>query len=159
MKIEPLVIDAGPLILLAKIDALPLLSELPYRYITPQEVMDELAAGVKVGHPTIDFPPLETVRLAMPVPALVRASLDIGEAAVIQLAQEQGLRRVCLDDLQGRRMAKAAGLKVIGVLGLLGKAKRRGLIPALAPYAERLVAVGARYHPDLVARMIREVDG
>jgi len=159
MANEPLVIDTGPLILLAKIDALSLLSELPYRFIAPQEVMDELAAGVAVGHPAVECPDLEVVKLVSPIPPLIRATLDEGEAAVIQLALEQRWKCVCLDELRGRRMAKAVGLEVVGVLGLLGRAKRDGLIPALAPFTERLVAVGARYHPDLLARMIREIDG
>jgi len=159
MTNEPLIIDTGPLILLAKIDALALLSELPYRFIAPQEVMDELAAGVAAGHPAVECPGLQVMKLASPIPPLIRATLDEGEAAVIQLAIEQRWRRVCLDELRGRRMAKAVGLEVVGVLGLLGRAKQNGVIPALAPFTQRLVAVGARYHPDLLARMIREVDG
>ena len=159
MTVEPLAIDASPLILLAKINALPLLAQLPYRFIAPREVMDELAAGVAAGHPAIDFPELEIAPLASPVSFLTRAALGRGEAAVIQLAQERGLKRVCLDDLRGRRMARAVELEVVGVLGLLGQAKRRGLISELEPYAKRLIAVGARYHPELVARMIREIDG
>ena len=155
----PIVIDTGPLILLAKIDALPLLTELPYRFVAPQEVMDELAAGVAVGHPAVESSAIEVARLASPVPPLICATLDEGEAAVIQLAMERGWKRVCLDDLRGRRLAKAVKLEVVGVLGLLGRAKRLGLIPALAPYAERLVAVGARYDTDLLTRLIREIDG
>ena len=58
--------------------------------------------------------------------------------------------------MRGRRIAKVVGLEVIGVLGLLGKAKRRGLIPAIAPCIDRLVAVGARYSPDLVAAILAD---
>jgi predicted nucleic acid-binding protein len=74
------------------------------------------------------------------------------------LALENNIRHVCIDDLRGRRLEKAVGLEVIGVLGLLGKAKRRGLIPAIAPCIEKLVAAGAHYSPELVAAVIADVD-
>ena len=90
---------------------------------------------------------------------MISATLDDGEAAVIQLALEWDIPWVCLDDLRGRRLAKAVGLSVVGVLGLLARANNLGLIPALRPYADKLVSVGARYSPELVSHMIAEVDG
>jgi predicted nucleic acid-binding protein len=96
--------------------------------------------------------------LKSPIPEMIRATLDDGEAAVIQLALEQGISMVCLDDLRGRRLAKAVGLSVVGVLGLLGKAKTLGLIPALRPYADKLLSVGACYSLELISRMIAEID-
>jgi predicted nucleic acid-binding protein len=87
------------------------------------------------------------------IPAMIRATLDEGEAAVIQLALEQGINMVCLDDLRGRNFAKA-----VGVLGLLSQAKILGLIPALRPYTEKLLAVGAHYSPELVRRVIADID-
>ncbi|MCC8179307.1 MAG: DUF3368 domain-containing protein [Planctomycetes bacterium] len=157
--INPIVIDTGPLILLAKIDFLPTVAQLPYRFIVPQEVIDELIAGDERGHQMVDFAWLDVQSLRSPIPEIIQATLDKGEAAVIQLAKENRIRRVCIDDLRGRRFAKAVGLEVIGVLGLLGKAQRRGLIPAIAPYINRLIAAGAHYSPDLVNAIIHDVDG
>ncbi|MDR2946694.1 MAG: DUF3368 domain-containing protein [Candidatus Adiutrix sp.] len=160
MAAEPrIVIDTGPLILLAKIEALPVAARLPHQFIAPQNVMDELAAGVALGYQAVDAPWLRTIDLKSPIPEMIRATLDDGEAAVIQLALERGIDAVCLDDLRGRRLAKAVGLSVVGVLGLLGRAKILGLIPALRPYADKLLAAGARYSPELVSRMIAEIDG
>ncbi len=152
-------IDTGPLILLAKTDLVSVIAGLPYRFVAPFEVIDELKAGDELGHQVIDAPWLLAQSLKSPVPELIRATLDRGEAAVIQLALENGIRRVCIDDLRGRRIARAAGLDVIGVLGLLGKAKRRGLLDAVAPCIDRLVAAGAHYSPELVAAVIADVDG
>ena len=153
-----IVVDTGPLILLAKVEALPIAAQLPHHFIAPQNVMDELAAGLALGYQSVEAPWLQVADLKSPIPEMIRATLDDGEAAVIQLALEQGITMVCLDDLRGRRLAKAVGLSVVGVLGLLGKAKTLGLIPALRPYAEKLLAVGARYSPELVSRMIAEID-
>jgi predicted nucleic acid-binding protein len=153
-----IVIDTGPLILLAKIEALPVAARLPHQFLAPQNVMDELAAGLALGYQAVDAPWLQVVELNSPIPKMIRATLDDGEAAVIQLALEQGIPVVCLDDLRGRRLAKAVGLSAIGVLGLLGKARALGLIPALRPYADKLLSVGARYSPELISRMIAEID-
>jgi predicted nucleic acid-binding protein len=153
-----IVVDAGPLILLAKIEALPIMAKLPHQFIAPQNVMDELAAGLALGYQAVEAPWLQTADLKFPIPKMIKASLDDGEAAVIQLALELDVSWVCLDDLRGRRLAKAVGLSVVGVLGLLAKAKNLGFIPALRPYIDKLLAVGARYSPELVSRMIAEID-
>ncbi len=150
MPDERMIMDAGPLILLAKIDALPILPALPFRYIAPANVLRELAAGPAFGHPPVDAPWLEACELREPLPAYALTTLDDGEAAAIQAAMEQGIRLICLDDLRGRRMAKALGLEVVGLLGLLTRAKRLGIIDALRPYTDKLMAVGARYSPTLL---------
>lgn len=41
---------------------------------------------------------------------------------------------------EGRRAALAAGLKVTGVLGLLGLAKQKQVIQAVKPYIQKAVA-------------------
>jgi predicted nucleic acid-binding protein len=56
-------------------------------------------------------------------------------------------------------LAKAVGLYVVGVLGLLSKAKNLGLISALRQYAGKSLSVGARYAPELARRISVEVDG
>lgn len=156
---EEIVIDTSPLILLAKVGLLPVVQQLPYQFTAPREVIDELRAGNELGRHIVHAPWLRVRTLRSPVAEMIRATLDKGEAAVIQLALENRIRHVCMDDLRGRRIAKAVGLEVIGVLGLLGKAKRRGLIPEIAAYADRLVAAGAHYSPALIASVVADVDG
>jgi uncharacterized protein len=88
---------------------------------------------------------------------LAKASLDDGEAEVIHLALTQKIGTVCLDDLRGRRIALAAGLKVVGILGLLALAKTVRLIPAVKPYTDRLMQAGAWYSPELVTRVLDSI--
>lgn len=154
---ERIVMDAGPLILLAKISALPVLTALPFRYVAPPNVRRELAVGPAFGHPSVDAPWLEVCELREPLPVYARMALDDGEAAVIQVALEQNIRFVCLDDRRGRRLAKALGLEVVGLLGLLTRAKRLGVIDALRPYIEKLMAVNARYSPKLLRDALENV--
>ncbi len=155
---KSIAIDTGPLILLAKIDFLPTIANLPYQFFAPQEVIDELRAGDELGYQIVDVSWLRVQPLQSPVPEMILATLDTGEAAVIQMALENAIRIVCIDDLRGRRIAKAVGLEVIGVLGLLGKAKCLGLIPAIAPYTEKLLAAGAHYSQELITAIIANID-
>jgi predicted nucleic acid-binding protein len=132
--------------------------QLPLDFICPQEVVDEIAAGVAVGHPDLRPEWLTVLELSKPVDPVARATLDLGEAAVIQLALEQQVARVCLDDRKGRRAARAVKLEVTGSLGLLVRAKTLGIIPALRPHLERMLQQGAYYDEELVRRVLEGVD-
>lgn len=154
---ERVVINTGPLIALARMDALDVPGQLPYTFICPQEVKAELEAGMAAGHPEINPPWLRVLPLQRVISPMVLPVLDAGEAAVIQLALENQIALVRLDEWKGRRMALASGLRVTGALGLLGKAKIEGLIPAVGPYIERAVRHGIRYHPELVKKVLDEL--
>jgi predicted nucleic acid-binding protein len=52
--------------------------------------------------------------------------LDQGEAAAIALVLEQGQSQILTDERDGRAKAKALGLKPVGVLGVLLRAKIEG---------------------------------
>ncbi len=147
---EIIVINTGPLILLGKIDALDIVGRLPVSFVSPPAVQEELENGIEAGHRKIDPRWLEIRTLRSVVSPLVAISLDRGEAEVIQLALDYGIQDVCLDDLRGRNMAKAIGLQVTGLLGLLARAKLLGIIPRLAPLTEQLLKVGGRYSPVLI---------
>jgi predicted nucleic acid-binding protein len=152
-----LVINTGPLITLSRIACLDVVGQLPYQFICPEAVRLELDAGEASGYPRID-PAWLTVRgLSAPLPPVTLAALDVGEAAVIHLALELQVPEVAIDEWKGRRAALAAGLEVTGTLGLLGRAKRLGLVPALTPLIHRALREGIRYHPDLVRAVLRAV--
>ena len=151
------VINTGPLILLEKANALDLMPKLPYRFVCPAAVRAELEAGAAKGYPVPAVPWLSVIPLAAPLSAIALATLDQGEAEVIQLALERNIRRVCLDDLRGRRIAVASGLEVTGVLGLLALAKTSGVIPLMKPYCDQLLKSGAWYAQELVQRVLRGI--
>lgn len=69
-------------------------------------------------------------------------TLDRGEASVIQAALDQQVSLVAIDELVGRRVARLAGLSVTGSIGILLKARQRGLTGDLANSFARLRAHG-----------------
>lgn len=154
---ERIVINTGPLIVLSRIEALDIIAQLPYRFICPDAVRLELDKGESAGHPGIAPPWLQVIPVATAPSPIILAALDLGEAAVIQLALEQKARLVCIDEWKGRRAALASGLKVTGVLGLLARAKRVGIIQEVTPFVEKALRSGVRYHPDLVRRVLEMV--
>jgi predicted nucleic acid-binding protein len=56
------------------------------------------------------------------------------------LAIALGADRVIMDENPGRKKAVSLGLNVIGVLGILLIAKRRGLISAIKPLMDDLIS-------------------
>lgn len=154
---ERIVINTGPLIALARMDALDVPSQLPYEFICPSQVREELEEGASLGYQAIAPAWLTVIPLsASPSPFSI-AALDEGEAAVIQLALEHGLSRVSIDEVKGRRIATALGLSVVGSLGLVARAKTLGIIPAMRPLVERAMRDGVHYHSELVERVLSSV--
>lgn len=153
-----IVINTGPLIALARMEALEIPARLDLVFIAPEAIRRELDEGASVGHPPVSPAWLSYRPLRSPLTPLVTSVLDAGEAAVIQLALDEGIGRVCIDEWKGRRMALAVGLKVTGALGLLGLAKREGVISEVRPYLDRALRTGIRYHPDLVRRFLEALD-
>ena len=117
--------------------ALDLIGSLPVDFICPTQVQAEILAVAAKGY-LVNFPTwLKVVSLSMPLTPLVLATLDAGEAAVIELALEQNISTVCLDEIKGRRAAAASGLQIVGSLGLIGNAKRFGMISEIRTFIEK----------------------
>jgi predicted nucleic acid-binding protein len=100
---------------------------------------------------------VKVIELSSTVSPLALASLDLGEAAVIQLALENNIDLVCIDELKGRSAARAVGLNVVGSLGLLGRAKRLGLTASVRPFIQRAVASGIFYDQGLIESFLRSL--
>ena len=154
---ERIVINTGPLIALARMDALNIGAQLPYEFLSPLEVKDELDDGASQGYPLISPAWLLVMPLANPPSPVGLANLDKGEAAVIELALEQNIPLVSIDETKGRSAARAVGLRVVGSLGLIARAKTLGLIPAMRPLVEKATRNGVHYHSDLVERVLKEI--
>lgn len=118
----------------------------------PPVVADEITPSLKVRLSWITVRPLA----AHIEPRVLRATLDLGERDAISLAIEQSARLIILDDLAARKMAEGVGLPVVGTLGILVRAKQRGLLAAVQPNLDTLVAVGFYIGPDLRRRILSD---
>ena len=158
------VADTGPLIALARIGRLDLLRRLYGRVVVPPAVHTELAidsnrpgAKVLAGVFAAGWIAVETA-----MDASVRVELDQllgpGEAEAIALAGQEDTRFLLIDDARGRRTARARGIPVVGVVGVLLVAKSRGELAAFGPVLDRLSDAGYRLSPRLVAATLDRAD-
>ncbi len=153
--------DTSPISNLASIGRLDLLKKQFSAMWIPERVAQELAA-----HP--DPIALEAIqeaiagrwiRIAAPQEShllkVLSAQLHRGEAEAIALATDLKADMVIIDVQEGRQFAAQAGLSVIGVLGVLLRAKRSGQIAALRPEL-RLLREKARFFvsPGLEAKIL-----
>ncbi len=155
--IDRIVTNTSPLLAFAKMQALDIIGKLPLAFLCPSEVAAEIRAGTKPGQALARPAWLQVMPLAAPLAPLAVAALDAGEAAVIQLALEQGIALVCIDELKGRRAAASVGLQVVGSLGLIGKAKRLGLVPAVRPLVTAARNAGIYYDPKLIEQFLHSL--
>ena len=152
--------DAGPLVYLGGVGRLALLRDLFGRVVVPQQVWDEVV-GVGAERPGSAEAAAAAaswidIRTPSPSPLTERLSevLGTGEAAAIGLCLELRAELLLCDDLGARRLAAAQGIRVVGTLGLLVRGKRAGLLDAVRPILEAMVAMGLRVSPDLVEEIL-----
>jgi predicted nucleic acid-binding protein len=133
----PVVSDTSPILGLAAIDYLELLREQFGAVLIPPAVLAELKSETDFRGAALIRQALESGWLEMRQVqniSLTRAlsiELDQGEAQALTLAVDLGLDIIAMDEYQGRIHARAMGLKPVGVLGILLRAKKTGHIDSL----------------------------
>lgn len=108
----PVILNNTPLIALWSLDHLTLLRDLYGEVIIPPAVYEEFLATERSVRQTAlaEAPWIKITPLINPRQALVYVGLDLGEAEVLALANEQLARLVIIDEYKGRRYAKRLGL-------------------------------------------------
>ena len=127
--------DATPVIAFSKIGKLKLLQQIVGEIIIPEEVSRKLFAYKKADVHTIKnskWIKVEKVASRNDVELLLTA-LDRGEAEVLVLSKERKADLVFIDELSARKVALMMGLSIIGTVGLLIHAKKRGLLKLVKP--------------------------
>jgi len=132
--------NAGPVIALAKIDHLSLLGHLSDTVLIPVTVFHETLAkpgadADRIVQATRSFlsvmNPPEKIDENV---AFATRHLDLGEKQVIALASTiPAPRTVLLDDAAGRKAADCLGYPILGFVGTLLIAKKRGLLSSIGP--------------------------
>ena len=152
-----LVINASPIILLGKADLLKTISPLAKTWIIPDGVIHEVQAKRPIDPYLSGLASnSEVVRKTVLNihPSIAAWDLGQGESEVLTLALEKPRTGVVLDDLQARKCAELFEIPLIGTLGLVVLAKRKGLVPLVKPVIERLVAVGLYINSAILARIL-----
>lgn len=89
---------------------------------------------------------------------MYKVKLHDGEVEVMLLAQETGADTVVIDDNAARKTAEYLGLPLTGTLGILIKAKQRGLLDAVMPVIRQMEQNGI-YYSESIKALIRKLSG
>lgn len=155
------VVNASPVIALATVDHLGLLTDLSAEVWVPEAVVSELMAG-----PASD-PARQALEggwgLRVPVGVVpgkvLEWGLGAGESSVLgtTLATESSV--AVLDDAEARKCALTLGVRLIGTLGVVIRAKLHGLIPSAPELLRALRASGLYLDGPTIHRALAETTG
>ncbi len=161
--------DAGPLIALARIEALNLLHELFGRVYITRTVREEiLPASATDRFPeaegllrTLVEGWIEVVEVASDQWTPLNPGVDPGEASTIHAAclwREAGdAVLLVIDGRAGRTEAKSRGIALIGTAAVIGLAKSAGRIAAARPLLEHLTRSGYFLGTAVIAAVLADV--
>jgi hypothetical protein len=159
----PVVSNTSPLLNLAIIGQLSLLQRQFGKITIPPAVLRELRLkedlpGSQAVRESLEAGWLQVEKIKeLTLAQVLRRDLDEGESEAIALALQIEAERVLLDEREGRRMAKAVGLNVTGVLGILLRAQREGTLSSLRKVMDELrEKAGFRIAAALYSELLRE---
>lgn len=139
--------DSTPLIALARIEELDLVRRMFDEVLIPNAVYEEIVEARSDAAGAREVSEAAWIRRVHADPAVVAPLLLLvgrGEAEAIAVAQARPGSLLLTDDLKARKVAKRLGVEVQGCLGILQRAKQRGLISEVRPLTVRLQSKGLR---------------
>jgi hypothetical protein len=155
--------NTTPLIGLASIQRFELLEQLFGEVHIPEAVYHEaVVTGREAGGAKHEVSGATWIKRASIMDRLavevLLDELDTGEAEVIVLAREMRADWVLMDERKGRRKLAHMGIRKIGTLGILLKAKQVGLLPAIQPEIEKLQQQSFSMSQEIIAAILREAN-
>lgn len=151
---RPMVSNTSPLINLAGVGLLELLPQLYGTIWIPGAVSREYTAGRRAGEPSLDSLSWIRTNLSVAVQPHLPPGLGAGESETISLAIIENARAILLDEQIARSAASKMGLRVVGTLAVLVAAKQSGLLEAVKPVLDNMVAQGRHISEQLYTRIL-----
>lgn len=144
---EAVITDSACLIGLERIGQLDILPQVFSSIFIPPAVAEEIS--LDISWLTVERPNNQALVTTL------KTRLDPGESEAIVLAVQHPDIFIILDDLSAREIALQLDLKVIGTVGLLLRAKRQGVIPAIQPLLQALVNADFRLSQALIQKALQ----
>jgi predicted nucleic acid-binding protein len=145
--------DTSALSALIQINRTDLLQRLYQRIAIPFAVRDELLKfhrSIPLGIDVLNCDDRTAVER-------LQNRLGLGESQAIVLAKQIKADVLLVDEQRGRRIARAEGLQIIGVVGVLAAARENGFIPALSAAIDELIATGFYVSPEIRLAILKKV--
>jgi predicted nucleic acid-binding protein len=155
--VKTAVLNASPVIVLARAGYLELVPKLISSSVIPRAVATEIKAG-RAEDPAFKFLAspswLSVVDLNPALSPLAIWRLGQGESEVLEYARRNPGTVAVLDDKAARRSATALGIQVVGTLGILLAAKQGGLVESLQVAVDRVRNCGLFVDDAVASRII-----
>lgn len=147
MSRETIIADASCLIVLQNIRELSLLQKLFGEVLITEEVEKEFDLNLP------EWIKVKAVQNEAQKNSL-SLILDRGEASSIALCLETDDSLLIIDEKKGRRIAQELKIKITGTLGVILRAKEKGLIDSIEDLLEKLDKAEFRISPNLKAKIL-----
>ncbi len=152
------VADTGALISLIHLDKIDLIQKVFGDFVIAKAVWDELN---DYDNPDFDrniLQNLESKVKQINSRNHLLMVMDYGESESVILYEELRADYLLIDDNKARVVAESLNINCIGTLGLLIKAKQKGLIKELKPLFEKLIKTGRYFSKKLLNDLLNKVD-
>ncbi len=146
--------NTTPVLSLLRINKLSLLKDLYGKVMIPDAVYREIEKGKdKEYYEDLRLLPwIEILGLKKPDSIASLTDIDEGEAEVLMLAKEQNADLLLMDEKIGRNMARNLKFRFTGTIGILLKAKEKGLINSVTELLNELIEKGVWMSAKLIAK-------
>jgi predicted nucleic acid-binding protein len=141
--------DTSCLIALSKIDKLDLLKELYQEIIVTKEVSTEYGGSLPSW--VLVYQVKDKIKQKE-----LEEILDKGEASSIALALEIKKSTLIIDEIKGRKIAQSLKIDIIGTIGIILLANKKGIIKDVVGIMLKLVNKGFRLSDKLVNFIIEK---
>lgn len=139
---KTIICDTSCFIVLTNINEIELLQKAYGKITTTNEIVAEY------GEALPDWVVIEQVK-DINRQQVLELQLDKGECSAIALALEINDCTIILDDIKARKIAERLGLAVTGTIGVIIKAKLKGIIPSVKPLFDKIKMTDFRLTAEL----------
>lgn len=157
---ERWVLNASPIISLARVDRANLLFSIPDEVVVPQAVFDEVMAGPATDAARVFLQSKESVIVTSESSSEITPwDLGRGETAVLSFALANPNYVAVLDDAAARKCANSFSIPVKGTLAVVLLAKQKNLIPSAADVLHSLRTAGFHLDDRIIEKALKDVTG
>jgi predicted nucleic acid-binding protein len=143
--------DTSCLIILTNIGEIELLNKVYGRIITTLDIAREY------GDVLPEWIEIATVN-DKHKQQLLEMQIDRGESSAIALALEIPDSIIILDDYKARKIAEQLGLSYTGTIGVIIKAKLKGIIPSIRPLLNKIQQTNFRLSADIELQALKKAN-
>lgn len=146
---KTIISDTSCFILLKNIDELELLHKLYGNVTTTLDI------AIEYGESLPEWVEIVNV-VDKSKQQILELQIDKGESSAIALAMEIPDSTIILDDYKARKIAHQLGLSYTGTIGVIVKAKLRGLIPSISPILNKIKQTNFRLTEELELQALKQ---